>query len=156
MRILVGLSGGLDSAYVARLLINEGHEVEGAVLKMHEFTECHEAIAVADSLGIPCHVIDCTEAFEGVKEYFVEEYSSGRTPNPCIVCNREVKFKYLYEFAKENGFDKIATGHYARVLTVLDGEELRVERKKHYEGLPEEVRPAVWLIDGVETNEWDM
>ena len=121
MRILVGLSGGLDSAYVARLLIEEGHSVEGAVLKMHEYIECDEAIAVADSLGIPCHVIDCTDAFDTVKKNFVNEYCQGRTPNPCVLCNREVKFKYLYEYAVKHGFDKIATGHYARVVTIEDG-----------------------------------
>ena len=116
MRILVGLSGGVDSAYAAYALKSNGHEVEGAVLRMHEYTEVDSAIKVADAIGIPCHVVDLTERFrESVISNFVKEYSSGRTPNPCIICNPEVKFRGLYDFAMANSFDKIATGHYARV-----------------------------------------
>ncbi len=116
MKILVGISGGVDSAYAAKKLINEGHSVEGAVLIMHEFTELDAAREAAASVGIPLHEIDCREAFSMIKENFVCEYTSGRTPNPCIICNERVKFAHLYSFAMNNGFDAIATGHYARVL----------------------------------------
>ena len=115
MRILVGMSGGLDSTYAALKLINEGHEVEGAVAVMHEHTETASAAEAASALGIPLHEIDAREQFERVKENFVSEYSLGRTPNPCIVCNPLVKFRVLADFARKNGFDKIATGHYARI-----------------------------------------
>ena len=116
MRILVGMSGGLDSTYAALKLIEEGHEVEGAVAVMHEYTETDGAKEAAEALGIPLHEIDAREEFLAVKENFVEEYSRGRTPNPCVVCNPLVKFRVLADYAKRNGFDKIATGHYARVV----------------------------------------
>ena len=116
MRILLGMSGGLDSSCAALKLIKEGHSVEGAVLIMHEYTEVESARQAAGELGIPLHEIDARDLFrEKVIPNFVEQYSKGRTPNPCVVCNREVKFKVLYDYAKENGFDKIATGHYAKI-----------------------------------------
>lgn len=124
MRILVGMSGGLDSTYAALKLINEGHEVEGAVVVMHGHTEVDGARESAKALGIPLYEIDATESFNQVKENFVDEYSRGRTPNPCIVCNPWVKFRALTDFAKQNGFDRIATGHYAiTVIRSENGEE---------------------------------
>ncbi len=117
MRVLLGMSGGLDSTYAAAELKRRGYEVEGAILLMHGYTETKEAALAAKSVGIPLHIIDCREAFEEcVVSNFISEYQKGRTPNPCIICNREVKFKYLYEFAMANGFDKIATGHYANIV----------------------------------------
>lgn len=117
MKILVGMSGGVDSSYAAYKLKSEGHTVVGAMLKMHEFSDTAPARAVCERIGIDLVEIDCTELFsEKVKRYFVTEYSCGRTPNPCIVCNREVKFKVLADYAREHGFDKIATGHYARIV----------------------------------------
>ena len=123
MRVLLGMSGGLDSTWAARELQSLGHEVCGAVLLMHGYTETEAAERAARSLGIPLCVIDCREKFEEkVVSNFIDEYQKGRTPNPCIICNEEVKFRYLYEFAMANGFDKIATGHYANiVLRSLDG-----------------------------------
>lgn len=116
MRLLVGISGGMDSAYVAYKLIEMGHTVEGLVLKMHEFTDLDGAQKAADLLGIRLHILDCTRLFSKyVVSNFVSEYSSGRTPNPCTVCNRYVKIAELCRYAKENGFDKAVTGHYASV-----------------------------------------
>lgn len=116
MRILLGMSGGLDSSYAALKLKEEGHSVEGAVLIMHDFTETESAREAAREVGIPLHEIDCRALFEEkVVTDFISEYTRGRTPNPCIVCNREVKFRALLDYAKANGFDKIATGHYARI-----------------------------------------
>lgn len=119
MKILVGLSGGVDSAYAALKLIREGHQVEGAILKMHEYTDLYSARCVASELGIPLHEIDFTESFDKVvKQNLVDEYLSGRTPNPCIICNEKVKFRGLCDYAVPNGFDKIATGHYATVTEI--------------------------------------
>lgn len=120
MRILVGLSGGIDSTYAAYKLINEGHEVEGAVIVMHEYTELDSAREAAQSLGIKLHVIDAVDRFLAVKDNFVNEYSRGRTPNPCVICNPLVKFRALLDYALEHGFDKIATGHYATVVTRIE------------------------------------
>lgn len=120
MRILVGISGGVDSAYAVHKLKEEGHLVEGAVLIMHDFTELDAAREAASSLEITLHEIDCRESFEEIKDNFVSEYTLARTPNPCIICNERVKFKALYDFAIKNGFDAIATGHYAKVVS-LDG-----------------------------------
>ena len=117
MKILVGMSGGLDSTYAALKLIEEGNEVEGALIVMHDYTETESAKDSALALGIRLHILDGKKLFLAVKENFVNEYANGRTPNPCIVCNPLVKFRILADFAKENGFDKIATGHYARVVT---------------------------------------
>lgn len=118
MRILVGISGGVDSAYAAKKLLLDGYEVEGAVLIMHEHTETQAAREAARSVGIRLHEIDCRDSFEKIKSNFVSEYTSGRTPNPCIICNERVKFKTLYNFALNNGFDGIATGHYAKKVVV--------------------------------------
>ena len=120
MRILVGMSGGLDSTYAALKLIKDGHEVEGAVIVMHEYTELDGAREAAEALGIRLHEISAEDKFAAVKENFVDEYSRGRTPNPCIVCNPLVKFRALCDFAVAHGFDKIATGHYARTLTLKE------------------------------------
>ena len=118
MRVLVGLSGGVDSMCAALRLIRSGEYVEGAVLRMHEYTEIDSAQSVADALGIKLNIIDCQDDFDRIiKSNFVEEYSSARTPNPCILCNERIKFARLAEFAVERGFDKIATGHYARVVS---------------------------------------
>ncbi len=117
MRILLGMSGGLDSAYAASKLIKEGHSVEGAVLVMHNYTDKNSARETARELGIKLHEIDVRKLFEEkVVSDFAKQYQRGRTPNPCVVCNREVKFKALYDFAMAEGFDGIATGHYAKIV----------------------------------------
>lgn len=125
MKILVGISGGVDSAFAAKKLLSLGHAVEGAVLVMHEHTEVGAARDAAVSIGIRLHEIDCTKSFNSIKENFVKEYVSGRTPNPCIICNERVKFATLYDYAMKNGFDAIATGHYAKVISFGEVEDRR-------------------------------
>ena len=116
MRILVGMSGGVDSTYAAYKLRAEGHEVAGGVLVMHDYTDVASAEASCAALGIPIYIINCRKRFESsVVASFISEYRRGRTPNPCVVCNSEVKFDCLLDFALENGFDAIATGHYAGI-----------------------------------------
>ena len=130
MRVLLGMSGGLDSTCAAKILIEEGHTVEGAVLVMHAFTEREAAKNAAATLGIPLHEVDGTERFrQAVQKNFAEEYLRGRTPNPCVVCNREVKFDVFLETALSLGADKVATGHYARLDSFKDenGKEIEIE-----------------------------
>lgn len=116
MRILLGMSGGLDSTYAARLLQKEGHEVVGALLVMHDRTDLTAARESAASLGIPLREVDCRAAFDReVVLPFAEDYLAGRTPNPCIVCNPRVKFRMLYETMKAEHCEMMATGHYARI-----------------------------------------
>ena len=118
-RVLLGMSGGLDSTYAARLLLEAGYEVVGAVLVFSEHTETGSARLAAEEVGIALIEIDVTARFDRyVVKNFVSEYANGRTPNPCVVCNRYVKMAALYEAAREGGFDYFATGHYARVVTV--------------------------------------
>lgn len=121
-RILIGMSGGLDSAWTARLLREAGYSVEGAVLKMHEDTDVAGAAECAHDLGIPLHVVDCTAAFRReVMDRFVADYRRARTPNPCVVCNSEVKLLELAKAADGLGIPLIATGHYATVEKQQNG-----------------------------------
>ena len=159
MKILVGISGGVDSAYAAKKLLLDGHTVEGAVLIMHEHTELSAAREAAASVGIPLHEIDCRGDFEAIKQNFVSEYINARTPNPCIICNERVKFRTLYDYAMQHGFDAIATGHYAR-LTELDGrfalalpEDSRKEQTYMLYRLPQEIlsKLVLPLCEGTKT-----
>jgi tRNA-specific 2-thiouridylase len=123
MKILVGMSGGVDSTYAVLKLLEDGHTVEGAVLRMHCYTEVDAAIESAKSLGVPIHTLDCEEAFqEKVQSNFISEYHLGRTPNPCVICNNEVKFRVLLDYALKSGFDAISTGHYARIVKLFDND----------------------------------
>lgn len=117
-KVLVGMSGGVDSTVTAILLQKEGYEVTGVYMKLHEKEGYHEenytkAKRVGDYLGIEVHFHDLSKAFkEEVYDYFVETYKEGLTPNPCVMCNRTIKFGKMVEFADALGIEKIATGHY--------------------------------------------
>ena len=117
-RVLVGMSGGVDSTVTAVLLQKEGYEVVGVYMKLHDKPGYHEANwqkvrKVADYLGIEVHFHDLSEAFdENVYDYFVESYKAGLTPNPCVMCNRTIKFGKMIEFADSLGIEHVATGHY--------------------------------------------
>ena len=144
MKILLGLSGGLDSSYAAKLL-TEGHEVEGAVLLMHGSTDIAAAERSAEEAGIKLHVLDRREIFRReVEEYFISEYRKGRTPNPCTMCNPKVKIGELCRFAADNGFDQVSTGHYARVdredgrYCIAMGADLRKDQSYMLWGLTQE------------------
>ncbi len=124
----MALSGGIDSAVSAYLLIKKGYRVEAAFMKNWSSqegllkNECpwlsdrRDALRVAGFLGIKLHTLDFEKQYQNtVMKYFFEEYKKGRTPNPDVMCNKEIKFKLLYNWAMRNGFDFLATGHYAQV-----------------------------------------
>jgi tRNA-specific 2-thiouridylase len=130
-RIFVGLSGGVDSAVTAALLNDCGARVTGVFIKgwyppgmpCTWAEDRRDAMRVAARLGIPFYTLDASKEYkQGVIDYLLSEYQAGRTPNPDVMCNREVKFGAFYRFAKEQNADLIATGHYARVK---DGTLLR-------------------------------
>lgn len=118
-KVLVAMSGGVDSSAVVGKMLENGYEVEGATLNFGKF--CSElavidAKKVAQQLGIRHHVLECENKFENkVVKYFVNEYVKGRTPNPCVKCNREIKFYELLKLMEEVGADYLATGHYAKI-----------------------------------------
>jgi len=120
-KVLVGLSGGVDSTVSAVLLQSQGYSVEGVYMIMHDIEELNSAnIAkaqkVADYLGIKLHILDIQKSFKNeVYDYFVKSYQDGLTPNPCVVCNRTIKFGKMLEFADSLGIEYIATGHYVDV-----------------------------------------
>lgn len=125
-RILAAMSGGVDSSVATALLVHEGHEVVGAYMKnwINEENimghcpwqeDIEDARAVADQLKIEFHVVNLMKEYrEKVVKYLLEGYQQGITPNPDVMCNREMKFGVLWEWARDHGFDAIATGHYAR------------------------------------------
>ena len=134
-RIVVGMSGGVDSSVAALLLKSQGHEVLGLFMKNWEDDDTDEyctaradlvdAVAVADTLGIDIEVINfSTEYKERVFAEFLAEYRAGRTPNPDVLCNAEIKFRAFLDHALTLGADAIATGHYARIAHVDDRVEL--------------------------------
>ncbi len=126
-KVLIGMSGGVDSSVSVLLLKQAGFEVCGATLKLHKAyagddhscgsgTEAEIAHSVAEDLGITHEVLDFSDAFEAyVVEKFINEYKHARTPNPCIECNRHIKFAKLLERALDSGCTHIATGHYAQI-----------------------------------------
>lgn len=125
--VLVAMSGGVDSSVAAALLLERGYKVVGVTMKLWE-DECtsrdsmccsidavNDARRVADKLEIPHYVLNLKDEFnKNVIEYFIEQYSKGYTPNPCIACNKRIKFELLLQKAKSMGIDYIATGHYAK------------------------------------------
>lgn len=147
-RVVLAMSGGVDSSVAAHLLLEQGYEVIGLFMRSGaaEETACQtdmgllpvinpssnkqgccsatdaaDARRVADAMDIPFHALNFRDAFGRIKDYFVDEYLSGRTPNPCVMCNNWLKFGKLWEFAQQVQADYIASGHYARIGIAADG-----------------------------------
>lgn len=116
-RVMIGMSGGVDSTVAASILQEEGFHVEGFYMKNGFLEKSEEAArSAAAKLDIPLHVTDLAVPFDKkIARYFVSEYLSGRTPSPCVLCNKTIKFFHLMELADRFGCDTIATGHYARI-----------------------------------------
>ncbi len=115
-KAIVAMSGGVDSSVVAALLKNQGYDVVGIFMRMHKNSDPKDARIVASKLKIPFYVLDVQKEFKKkVVDYFVNEYENGNTPNPCVVCNKNIKFKFLIDKAIELGADYVATGHYVRI-----------------------------------------
>lgn len=140
-RVIVGMSGGLDSSVAAALLVEQGYDVVGITIKTYNYedvggnvgsdTSCcsldgiNDARRVASRLGIPHYVYDFTETFSHeIIDYFTEAYIDGETPNPCVMCNRKIKWAEMLRRADALGADYIATGHYARVRMDTDGRHI--------------------------------
>lgn len=137
-RVVVAMSGGVDSSVAAALLVEQGYDVSGVILRLwaEPAAGCRDnlcctpeaverARTVAAQLGIPFQELDFREPFyRAVVETFVAEYAAARTPNPCVPCNREIRFGLLMRWAREQGADYLATGHYARVRRVGDRYQL--------------------------------
>jgi len=131
-KVFVGMSGGVDSSVSAALLIKAGFDVTGVFIKVWQpdWIECtwreerREAMRVAAHLGIPFITLDLEKEYkEGVIDYMISEYRAGRTPNPDVMCNREVKFGAFWRWAEKQGADYVATGHYAQVKKVVSSKQ---------------------------------
>ncbi len=137
-RVVAAMSGGVDSAVVAAVLVGQGYDVVGVTLQLYDHgsavgrkgaccagQDIHDARRIADRLGIPHYVLDYEARFRAaVMDDFAESYARGETPIPCVRCNQRVKFRDLLETARDLGADALATGHYARRVDGPDGPEL--------------------------------
>ncbi|MFA7253768.1 MAG: tRNA 2-thiouridine(34) synthase MnmA [Patescibacteria group bacterium] len=166
IKVAVGMSGGVDSSVSAMLLKEAGYDVIGVFLKFWFDSTCNgsrenaccndqaliDARAVADKIGIPLYTVDAREPFKKeVTDYFVDEYKNLRTPNPCVVCNKKIKFGWFLDFAEKLGCDFVATGHYARIArgnsSSIKGSVLSIKHNTEYK--IHNTDTPLWLLKGV-------
>ncbi|GAC1473077.1 MAG: tRNA 2-thiouridine(34) synthase MnmA [Isosphaeraceae bacterium] len=156
-RVVVAMSGGVDSSVAACLLKDQGYEVIGLFMRTgsHENEDRHtrtccsttdavDARRVADQLNVPFYVLDFERDFSRIIDQFVDEYFEGRTPNPCVLCNIWLKFGKLWSYGKQVGADFVATGHYARIARASDG-TFRVARAQ------DRAKDQSYVLFGLET-----
>jgi tRNA-specific 2-thiouridylase len=129
-KVFVAISGGVDSACSTALMLKAGYDCSAMFMVTNDHAQLAQADAkkIADHLGIKLYILDFRENFAAVLDYFCGEYKKGRTPNPCVFCNRNIKFGKLWEFAKNNGADYMATGHYAQLIKSDTGPGLYVAK----------------------------
>lgn len=137
-RVALGMSGGVDSSVAAHLLVQQGYQVTGVFLECWRAPGCRseedrkDALKIALALNIPFQVLDFKQAYKDkVVKYFFDEYENGKTPNPDILCNKEIKFGLFYDWAMSEGFEYVATGHYADIDTVSDKKYLVIPKDTH-------------------------
>ena len=134
--VVVGMSGGVDSSVCALLLKQQGAKVIGLHMQSENSVTAEEdknrVVSICEKLGITYEIVNYKEEMQVVKDYFVETYKNGKTPNPCVICNREVKFKPFIEYAQKLAADYFATGHYAQIEHTANGHFLKsaVDTKK--------------------------
>ncbi len=171
-RVVLAMSGGVDSSVAAYLLEQQGYEVIGLFMRTGVHSDAGDTRAdhkkgccsavdagdarrVADRLDIPFYALDFERDFDRIIDYFADEYLAGRTPNPCVMCNNWLKFGKLWAYGKQLGADYVATGHYARMVAGADGPELHravdPEKDQSYVlfGLPRSILPHILFPVGV-------
>jgi tRNA-specific 2-thiouridylase len=164
-KVFVGMSGGVDSSVSALLLKQQGYDVTGVFIKVWQpdFIECTwkedrlDAMRVASVLDIPFITLDLEKEYkEGVIDYMISEYRKGKTPNPDVMCNREVKFGAFYRWAKEQGAEYVATGHYAQHngVSLVKGEDDNKDQTYFLWTLSKDILPSVLFpVGGIEKSE---
>ena len=155
-KVLVGMSGGVDSSVAAAMLIDQGYEVYGVFIEAYNEPGCRtdqdkkDALQVALKLGIQFEVLDFRKEYkQQVVKYFLDEYKNGRTPNPDIICNRDIKFGLLYEYMEQGRYDYLATGHYARIAEEQGaGDKVKELLLQRPEDLSKDQTYFLWQVEG--------
>lgn len=156
-RVVIGLSGGVDSAVSAYLLKKSGYEVVGVTFKTLEQFDSSKAINVANELGIEFHEVDIVDKFnEKVINTFINDYQNGLTPNPCVICNREIKFNFLYQAMLDFNCDYLATGHYAKIIDnhIYKSDDLNKDQSYFLGLINKEIVPhIIFPLEGIDKEE---
>ena len=160
-KVFVALSGGVDSSMSAALLLEAGFDCTGVFMITNAQADNAQADAekTARKLGIKLHILDLRSDFERIFDYFCSEYTKGRTPNPCVLCNRYIKFGKLWDFARDHGAELLATGHYARILKhngevgLYEGAKPAKDQSYVLSMINENILPFIVLPMGVRSKE---